>query len=137
MTFLVETRPLMKGFSLSLAVGLMLVSNSEQAAAQTPDSLAFPGAEGFGRFTVGGRGGVVLHVTDLGDASTGQLYNAFGAPVESDEVASYGEGTLRWALEGVPGPRYVVFDIGGVANLTSGLIKPRIPRIVTDLRHPA
>jgi hypothetical protein len=76
------------------------------------DALAFPGAEGFGRFTLGGRGGIVLHVTDLGDASTGQLYDALGAPVASVENASYGEGTLRWALQGVSGPRYVVFDIG-------------------------
>ena len=105
MTFLVETRRLMKGFSLSLAVGLMLVSNSEQAAAQTPDSLAFPGAEGFGRFTVGGRGGVVLHVTDLGDASTGQLYDAFGAPVESDGNRSHPGRVLK---SGGIGPEVVV-----------------------------
>jgi hypothetical protein len=70
------------------------------AAAQVADGvLAFPGAEGAGRFALGGRGGRVLRVTHLGDG---------------------GPGSLRAAVE-AEGPRTVIFDIGGVIRLTSPL----------------
>ncbi|KAF9888481.1 hypothetical protein FE257_008588 [Aspergillus nanangensis] len=64
--------------------------------------LAFPGAEGYGRFARGGRGGKVVKVTSLDD---------------SEE-----EGTLRHALNVVTGPRIVVFDVGGVITTTSRLV---------------
>ncbi|MBQ9570358.1 MAG: T9SS type A sorting domain-containing protein [Prevotella sp.] len=60
--------------------------------------LAFPGAEGFGRYAHGGRAGQVVHVTSLEDTNT--------------------EGTLRYALETVTGPRTVVFDVSGIINIT-------------------
>ena len=64
--------------------------------------LAFPGAEGYGRYAIGGRGGQVVHVTSLEDTSTE------GVP---------DDGTLRFALETVKGPRTVVFDVSGIITL--------------------
>src|SRR5690349_3267163 len=61
---------------------------------------AFPGAEGFGSLSVGGRGGKVIEVTNLDDA---------------------GPGSLRAAVE-VEGPRIVVFRVAGTIELQSGLV---------------
>lgn len=47
-------------------------------------TLAFPTAEGFGRYATGGRGGKVVTVTSLEDYTSAEM------PIE---------GTLRWALE--------------------------------------
>lgn len=63
-------------------------------------TLSFPGAEGFGRYTTGGRGGKVLFVTKLTDDSS--------------------EGTLRYALE-QKGARYILFKTAGTIYLESPL----------------
>ena len=71
-----------------------------------PRLLAFPGAEGHGRFARGGRGGKVVHVSSLADCES----NA--APIP---------GTLRHAIEEETGPRVIVFDTGGLITMTRRL----------------
>jgi len=61
---------------------------------------AFPGAEGFGAYAKGGRGGRVYHVTTLEDG---------------------GAGSLREAVE-AQGPRIVVFDVVGTIQLKKDLL---------------
>ena len=65
--------------------------------------LAFPGAEGFGRFTTGGRGGVVRTVTTL-----------------EDDGKTSTVGTLRWAVNG-SSKKTVVFAVSGTIHLKSAL----------------
>ena len=74
----------------SMAAALM----SAAALAQAP---AFPGAEGHGRYVTGGRGGKVIHVTNLNDKGT---------------------GSFRSAVTG-NSKKIIVFDVAGVIPLAS------------------
>ena len=66
-----------------------------------PRHLAFPGAEGYGRFAIGGRGGIVYHVTNLLDDCN--------------------PGSFRYGIECLTGPRTIVFDVAGVI-VTQGVL---------------
>ena len=63
--------------------------------ATNAQQLAFPGAEGYGAYATGGRGCQVVHVTNLNAAGTGSL---------ADAVSQSN--------------RFVVFDVGGVIDIT-------------------
>ena len=92
------------GWAALLAAALALAGWASAAQAQTVP--AFPGAEGYGMWTVGGRGGDVHRVTTLADYAEGE------APIP---------GSLRAAVE-AEGPRTVVFRVAGTIRLARPLV---------------
>lgn len=82
--------------SLLLVLALLVASSAWATDTKLP---AFPGAEGFGAYTQGGRGGKVIFVENLNDS---------------------GPGSFRAALE-TRGPRYILFKVSGVIELEKPL----------------
>lgn len=82
----------MKALFTLFATAFALFANAQNA--QAP---AFPGAEGHGRYVTGGRGGTVIHVTNLNNS---------------------GNGSFRKAVSG-DSKKIIVFDVGGVIPLES------------------
>jgi hypothetical protein len=80
-----------------IRLGLLLLMVNVAAGAEGKEMPAFPGAEGFGAHTPGGRGGKVIPVVNLNDS---------------------GPGSLRAACEAA-GPRIVLFRVGGIIDLKS------------------
>ena len=81
---------------------LLLLFLAGSSYAQFSSAPAFPGAEGHGRYVTGGRGGNIVHVTNLNDSGTGSLRNAV-------ETVNKNKAKI------------IVFDVAGVIALNKEL----------------
>jgi len=83
---------------LILCLAIVLSGTFFEAFVGAQTNLAFSGAEGFGRFASGGRGGETVHITMLDDSGPGSFRDAVSKP-----------------------NRNIVFDVGGVIRLKSNI----------------
>ena len=89
-----------------LAMTFLLLMTASRLSASTGVK-AFPEAEGFGAYSVGGRGGRIIFVTNLEDYILGK----------EPEIP----GSLRSACQ-AEGPRIVVFRVSGIIELKATLV---------------
>lgn len=87
-------------FDVNIRVGLLALTLAPVATVGEASSVAFPGAEGYGAKSVGGRGGRVIEVTNLNDS---------------------GPGSMRACVE-ASGPRMCVFRVAGYIDLEREII---------------
>lgn len=92
-----ETKPDTPADPASRYAEMKIPACEEDGAAR-----AFPGAEGGGMYTTGGRGGKVYHVTKLSDDGS--------------------NGTLRYGIEKADRPLTIVFDVAGTIALSKALV---------------
>ena len=99
------------GYTFTIMNDMTLYAVFQKLENYNPDLISFPGAEGYGRFTTGGRaidsrGSKVYYVTRLDDSNE--------------------EGTFRWACTtGDDTPRTILFKVAGTIYLTSRFsVKP-------------
>ncbi|MCD8041674.1 MAG: pectate lyase [Tannerellaceae bacterium] len=91
----------MKNIAKIIYLFFLLLFTGFISAGQENSIPAFPGAEGHGKYTTGGRGGTVYKVTSLEDDGT--------------------EGTLRYGIEKVKGARTILFSVSGTIFLEKEL----------------
>jgi hypothetical protein len=85
-------------------LGVLSNGSTVAAEAKSPDVRAFPGAEGWGAATAGGRGGKVIKVSNLNASGPGSFAEACATE----------------------GPRIVVFEVSGVIRGNIRITKPHI-----------
>lgn len=101
LTVMLLVLPLVLNSKPTLGQTLLLNANAaDVTAAASNGVVAFPGAEGFGAKSVGGRGGKVIEVTSLADSGPGSLRECVAAS----------------------GPRICVFRVGGTITTQSEII---------------
>jgi hypothetical protein len=91
-------------FTLACSLTMLQPQHPTASAAVANSIPAFPGAEGFGAYASGGRGGQVLYVTTLDPDPDGTQ-----------------PGSLNWALR-QNGSRYILFKVSGVISATANIV---------------